>query len=331
MKMLLTGGAGYVGSACLRWLIRNGHEPFAFDNLSLGNAWSVPSDRLIVGDILDFDGLSRALREYDIEGVIHFAALAVVPESVADPASYWQTNVVGTKTLLDAMRSVGVRKIVFSSTCAVYGENHESPLTETMACNPCHPYGSTKMAVEQMIREFSAAYGIGHTSLRYFNVAGADSDGRFGECRRHETHLIPLILAVANGKREKLVVFGTDFPTPDGTCVRDYIHTEDLSYAHQLAMEQLDTGQANVFNVGTGVGASVLEVLHAAEEVAGFEIPHELADRRPGDPPALFANAEKIRAELNWQPKYTNIRDIVETAWNWHRNEEARLTEFGAI
>ncbi len=323
MEILLTGGAGYVGSACLRWLLKQGHDPVAYDDLSLGNEWAVPKERLVIGDILDFDTLCATLLDRQIEGVIHFAALAVVPESVSDPASYWRTNVIGTKTLLDAMRECDVKKLVFSSTCAVYGEKHTPPLVEDMTCDPCHPYGTTKWASEQMIREYTAAYGIGHTILRYFNVSGADPDGQFGESRRHETHLIPLVLAVATGKREKLLIFGDDWPTRDGTCVRDYIHTDDLASAHQLALETLEPGMNRIYNVGTGVGVSVMEVLRACEAAVGHPIAHEVVGRRPGDPAVLFANSEKIQKELGWQPRYTDIRDIVATAWKWH-NENPR-------
>lgn len=317
MNLLLTGGAGYVGSACLRWLLRCGHAPVAFDNLSEGNRAAVPDGRLVVGDIEDRAALETAIREHEIEAVLHFAAVTSVPESVNDPERYWRVNVGGTKNVLDAMRSCGVRKLLFSSSAATYNPRNAMPLSETSEPGPETPYGTTKLAGEWMIREYSHTYGIGYTVLRYFNASGADPDGEFGEDRRRETHLIPLILYAAAGRREKAMVFGDDWDTPDGTCVRDYVHTDDLAQAHQLALDTLQPGTGRAYNVGTGTGSSVWAVLRACEEVVGREIPHEVGPRRPGDPRVLLANAEKISRELGWQPRYSSVRDVVATAWNW--------------
>jgi len=317
MRILLTGGAGYIGSACLRWLLSHGHDAIAFDNLSEGNAGSVPDDRLVVGDILDTEALTEALKRHRAEAVMHFAALAVVPESVSDPERYYRINVIGTKSVLDAMRAAEVPRIVFSGTCAVYGSRNPMPLTEDSPTYPEHPYGSTKRAAEQMIADYHRAYGLGYAVLRYFNAAGADPDGQHGEARRHETHLIPLALKAADGQIPELTIFGNDWPTRDGTCVRDYIHTQDLADAHQKAVEAIGPGEARLYNVGSGTGASVLEVVHACEEVVGRPIPRKVAGRRPGDPAELIASPSKIERELGWKPQCSDIGTIVETAWRW--------------
>jgi UDP-glucose 4-epimerase len=322
MKILLTGGAGYVGSACLRWLLDHGHDPIAYDSLTEGNPAAVPqsSDRLIRGDILDTDRLSDVLRRLGVEAVMHFAALASVPDSISDPDSYYRVNVAGTKSVLDAMRAAGVRKILFSSTSATYGFHSEMPLREDSLQAPETPYGTTKLAAEWMIKEYARAYDLGYTLLRYFNAAGADPDGNFGEDRRHEAHLIPLIFQAAVGRRPKIMIYGDDYPTPDGTCIRDYVHTTDLAQAHQLAVESLGPGIGRAYNLGSGTGASVLEVLRACEAAAGRPIPHEIAGRRPGDPAVLIASPGKIARELGWKPRFPDIRDIALTAWNWHRS-----------
>jgi len=321
MKILLTGGAGYVGSACLRWLLHHGHDPIAYDNLVEGNVAAVPdaSNRLIVGDIAQSDCLAQVLREHRIEAVMHFAALASVPDSIADPESYYRANVLGTKSVLDAMRTAGVRKILFSSTAATYGFHSEMPLREDSPQLPETPYGTTKLAAEWLIKDYTRAYGLGYTLLRYFNASGADFDGEHGEDRRHESHLIPLIFQVALGRREKLLIFGGDYPTSDGTCVRDYVHTEDLAQAHQLAVESVEPGMGRTYNMGSGTGVTVLEVLRACEEAVGRPIPHEVVGRRPGDPGVLIATPDKIVRELGWSPRYTDIREIVLTAWKWHQ------------
>ncbi len=321
MKILLTGGAGYVGSACLRWLLEHGHDAIAYDNLSEGNRAAVPeaSRRLIVGEMADTAALAEAMRGRGVEAVMHFAALASVPESVADPESYYRVNVGGTESVLDAMREAGVRRIVFSSTCATYGFHTEMPLREDSPQLPETPYGKTKLACEWMIQDYARAYGLGYAVLRYFNAAGADPGGDHGEDRRHEGHLIPLVLQAAVGRRPKVMIYGTDYPTRDGTCERDYIHTADLAQAHQLAIEALEPGAGRAYNVGTGGGATVLEVLRACEEAVGRPIPHEFAGRRPGDPAVLIGSADRLRRELGWSPRYPDIGDIVRTAWEWHR------------
>jgi UDP-glucose 4-epimerase len=321
MKILLTGGAGYVGSACLRWLLDRGHDPMAYDDLSEGNPAAVPQaeGRLIRGDIAETERLADVLRRHGIEAVMHFAALASVPDSIADPEAYYRVNVAGTKSVLDAMRAAGVRKVLFSSTAATYGFHGEMPLREDSLQAPETPYGSTKLAAEWLIKDYARAYGLGYTLLRYFNAAGADPGGGFGEDRRHEAHLIPLIFQAAVGRRPKVILYGDDYPTPDGTCVRDYVHTSDLAQAHQLAVESLEPGMGRAYNLGSGTGASVLEVLRACEAAAGRAIPHEVAGRRPGDPGVLIASPEKIIKELGWSPRHSDIRQIVRTAWDWHR------------
>lgn len=319
MKILLTGGAGYIGSTALRWLLKNGHDPIAYDNLSAGNRKAVPADRLVVGDLADVPAMVRAMRDHEIDAVMHFAALASVPESVSDPSSYYRTNVLGTKNLLDAMLEAGVKKIVFSSTAATYGNRDRMPIREDDPQNPEHAYGRSKLAAEWMIRDYSRAYGIGYTSLRYFNASGADEDGEHGEHRKSESHLIPLALYVAIGKRPQLQVCGADWDTRDGTCIRDYVHVEDLAQAHQLAIEALKPGEGTEYNLGTGTGVSVLEVVEACGEVVGAPIRYEVVGRRPGDPATLVTTPEKIVRELGWKPKYTTIKSIIETAWRWHQ------------
>lgn len=331
MKILLTGGAGYVGSACLRWLLAHGHDPIAYDNLSEGNRAAVPgaAQRLIVGDIADTDALAEVMHSRGVEAVMHFAALASVPESVADPEAYYRVNVGGTKSVLDAMRAAGVLRIVFSSTCATYGFHAEMPLREDSPQLPETPYGRTKLACEWMIRDYALAYGLGYTLLRYFNAAGADPGGDYGEDRRHEGHLIPLVLQVAVGRRPKVIIYGTDYPTRDGTCERDYIHTSDLAQAHQRTIEAIEPGKGRAYNVGTGTGATVLEVLRACEGALGRPIPHEFAGRRPGDPAVLIGAADRLRGELGWSPRYPDIRDIVRTAWEWHRRHPSGYSSEG--
>ena len=320
MKILLTGGAGYIGSACLRWLLANGHDPIAYDNMTEGNAASVPEGRLVVGDILDFDALLGAMRAHGVEAVMHFAALASVPASIADPDNYWKTNVVGTKNVLDAMRAAGAKRVVFSSTAATYSFSAPMPLTEGSPQLPETPYGTSKLAAERLIKDYARAYDMGYAILRYFNASGADPDGLHGESRHVEGHLIPLTLLVAVGRRDHLKVYGGDWDTRDGSCVRDYVHTQDLAQAHQLAVENIGPGVGRVYNVGSGTGASVLEVLRACEEAVGRPIKHEVVGRRPGDPGTLVATPEKIARELGWSPRFADIRAIVDTAWRWHRS-----------
>jgi len=319
MKILLTGGAGYVGSSCLRWLRTHGHNVMAYDNLSEGNAAAVDGAELVVGDLADKALMSKVMREYRPDAVMHFAAVASVPESIKDPESYYRVNVQGTKNLLDAMLENNIKRIVFSSTAATYGFTAEMPLRETSAQVPEVPYGRSKLAAEWLIRDYCTAYGVGFTIFRYFNASGADIDGRHGEARRNESHLIPLALSVATGVKEKLLVFGNDYPTRDGSCVRDYVHTADLANAHQLAVESLEPGMQRFYNLGSGKGSTVLEVLRACEKINGKPIRHEIVARRPGDPAVLIASDERIRKELHWDPVY-NIEDIVRTAWQWHKS-----------
>ena len=320
MRLLLTGGAGYVGSACLRWLLQHGHDAIAYDNLCEGNAASVPKGRLIEGDILDTNRLTEALQSHKADAVLHFAAMASVPESIAAPELYWRVNVIGTKSVLDAMQKAGVKRIVFSSTAAVYGFHAEMPLRESVSKTPETPYGTTKLACEWIIAEYARAYNMGYTALRYFNASGADIDGLNGEARRVEAHLIPLVFQAALGQRPSIKVCGTDYPTRDGTCVRDYVHVLDLAQAHQRAVETLEPGMGRAYNIGSGTGTTVLEVIHACEEVLGRPVPHEMADRRPGDPAVLVASPDKLVTELGWAPNYSAIRTIADSAWRWHHS-----------
>ena len=320
MRVLVTGGAGYVGSACLRHLIASGHEPLAYDNLCEGHGEAVPGGRLVEGDIADTDQLIRALREHGADAVMHFAAATYVGESVTNPDYHYSNNIAGTLSLLRAMREVGVNRMLFSSTCATYGDNPEPPMNEESAQIPCSPYARTKLAVEWMIRDFAHAYGFGFTLLRYFNAAGADADGEYGEAHDPETHIIPLVLEVPMGKRDKIMIFGNDYPTPDGTCVRDYVHTSDLASAHLLAIEATTPDTDDVFNIGTGDGNSVMDILRACETVAGQSIPYEVVDRRPGDAPSLVADPKMLKSKLGWRPRFDSIEKIVESAWRWHSN-----------
>lgn len=319
MNVLLTGGAGYVGSHAARMLRQAGHEAWVYDNLSYGHRQAVSADRFIEGDLMHGAGLAAAFRDHQIDAVMHFAAFAYVGESVTDPAKYYQNNVVGTLSLLDAMRATGVNKIVFSSTCATYGVPEVVPITEAEKQAPINPYGFTKLVIEHALKDYAAAYGFGYAALRYFNASGAADDGSIGEDHCPETHLIPLVLDVALGKREEIKIFGDDYDTPDGTCIRDYIHVDDLATAHIAALERLEPGKGLCLNLGTGEGASVKEVIDACREVTGHEIPAKTVERRPGDPDMLVADASLAHKTLDWQPKYVGIKPIVESAWGWHR------------
>lgn len=318
MRIFVTGGAGYVGSACLRRLLEAGHEAFAFDNLKEGHDAAVPDGRLIRGDILDTVTVADALRRTGAEAVMHFAAATYVGESVTNPEYHYRNNIAGTLSLLNAMREAGVDRMLFSSTCATYGLNPVVPMAEDAAQDPCSPYARTKLAVEWMIRDFAHAYGLGFTLLRYFNAAGASPDGSHGEDHDPETHLIPLVLRVPLGRAEQITVYGDDYPTPDGTCIRDYVHVDDLAEAHLRAIAATTPTTAEVYNIGTGRGNSVLEVLAACEAVTGQTIPRRIAARRPGDAPALVADPRKLMERLGWRPRYPEIRAIIETAWRWH-------------
>lgn len=319
MNILVTGGAGYIGSACLRWLIARGHNAIAFDDLSEGNADAVPGGRLVVGDILDADALSDAMNEHHIDAVMHFAAVASVPESISHPDLYWRINVMGTKSVLDTMRENDVRTILFSSTAATYSFECGMPINEDSPQDPKVPYGTTKLAAEWMIKEYAHAYDMGYAILRYFNASGADSDSEFGEDRRNESHVIPLVLQTALGQHDTFRIFGDDWDTRDGTCVRDFIHTDDLAQAHQMVVEAIRVGDRRVYTCGSGSGTTVREVVEACERVVGHSIPVEIVDRRPGDPGVLIATPERLVSELGWSPNYTSIEDIVATAWNWSR------------
>ena len=321
MKVLVTGGAGYIGSHTVLSLVESGHEVIVYDNLSKGHTQAVQGCEFVRGDIFDEELLTEVFRCYSIDAVVHFAACIQVGESVADPRLYYCNNVMGTLSLLSAMLARNVKQLVFSSTAAVYGEPEESPITENCAKNQTNPYGRTKWIMEQAMADYSVAYGLNYIALRYFNACGAHPSGTIGEDHDPESHLIPLVLQAASGVRDSIKVFGTDYPTLDGTCVRDYIHVDDLARAHVLALEHLAAGNSsNAFNLGVGNGFSVKEIIDAAERVTGKSIAREYSARRPGDPAVLVADSAKIRTLLGWQPQYTNIEDIIRTAWNWHCN-----------
>ena len=316
MKLLVTGGAGYIGSIVARRLLDAGHDVLVFDSLERGHREAVaPAARLVVGDLRDAGAIRGAMSE-ELDGVLHFAALALVGESVAQPELYYRANVLGTLNLLEAMRDAAVTRLVFSSTCAVYGQPDEVPIREDAPPRPMNAYGASKLAVDNMIRDFCVAFGLGAVSLRYFNVAGA-AEGA-GEDHEPETHLIPNVLNAAMGKTEQVQVFGTDYPTPDGTAIRDYIHVDDLATAHLLALDAATRGEHRIYNLGTGDGFSVREVIETVREVTGVDIPVKESPRRPGDPPRLVAASEKITSELGWEPA-KNLRTMVADAWEFAR------------
>ena len=318
--ILVMGGAGYIGSHTVKHLLDNGYGVVVSDNLIYGHRQAIdPRAEFVHADLLDTVSLQKLFAQRQIESVIHFAAFAYVGESVHEPEKYYYNNVVGTINLLQAMLAHGVKKIVFSSTCATYGEPQYTPIDEKHNQAPINPYGRTKLMIEQIFADYERAYGLQHIALRYFNAAGASADGTLGESHSPETHLIPLVLKAISGERKSISVFGTDYDTPDGTCIRDYIHVEDLALAHRLAVEKLGTYNGCI-NLGTGIGTSVKEIITAAEEVSGKKCPVEYAPRRAGDPARLFANNTKAKEVLGWQPKYTNIKDIIQTAWNWELN-----------
>ena len=324
MKLLVTGGAGYIGSVVANQLLERGHEVAVLDDLSRGHRAAVPSGaRLAEVGLADAEATRDALAE-GFDGVLHFAALALVAESVEFPERYHRNNFVGTLNLLDAMREHGIRRLVFSSTCATYGEPDEVPMPETLPTNPVNSYGNSKLAVDRMIGDECRAHGLGATSLRYFNVAGAS--GGLGEDHYPETHLIPLVLQAAAGTREHVSVFGTDYPTEDGTAVRDYIHVEDLGRAHLLAMDAIEPGVHTIYNLGNGLGFSVRQVIEAARKVTGREIPVKEEPPRPGDPAQLVASSEKIRAELGWEPE-KDLEAMIADAWAWR---QARPDGYGS-
>jgi UDP-glucose 4-epimerase len=325
MKLLVTGGAGYIGSIVARQLLKGGHEVVVLDNLRQGHRQAVPEGaELIVADLLDAEAVDAAV-ERGFDAVLHFAALALVGESGTNPERYYRTNISGTLNLLEAMRGAEVPSLVFSSTCAVYGQPDEVPMDEATPTRPTSAYGRTKLAVDWLISDFCSAHGLGAVSLRYFNVAGA-SDG-LGEDHRPETHLIPNVLRAALGANPFVEIFGTDYPTPDGTAIRDYIHIEDLSEAHVLALEATRPGEHRIYNLGNGSGFSVREVIAAAERVTGVEVQTREAPRRPGDPPALVAASDRIRSELGWKPRKAGLDEMVADAWAFARSRPDGYSE----
>ncbi len=320
MSILVTGGAGYIGSHTVRYLKEKNEDVIVLDNLQTGFRESVDVEKFYQMDLRDKD-IDRVFKENDITGVIHFAANSLVGVSVKEPFEYYDNNVYGTLCLLKAMMENDVKNIVFSSTAAVYGEPENTPILESDKTLPTNPYGETKLTMEKMMKWFDDAYGTKYVSLRYFNAAGAHENGDIGECHNPETHLIPLILQVPLGNREKISIFGDDYNTPDGTCIRDYIHVWDLADAHYLAYKyMLDGNDSEIFNLGSGNGFSVKEVVDVARKVTGHEIPAEIADRRPGDPAVLVASSEKIKKTLGWNPQRTNLEEIIKDAWNFHKN-----------
>lgn len=320
MAILVTGGAGYIGSHTVSELLDRGEEVVVVDHLGQGHREALRGGKLYEGDIRDRQFMEQVFRENQIESVIHFAASSLVGESMQQPGKYYDNNVYGTLCLLEVMNAYNVKRIVFSSTAATYGEPEKVPIVEGDRTEPTNTYGETKLAMERMMRWFDQAHGIKYVSLRYFNAAGAHVSGVIGEDHSPETHLIPLVLQAALKQREYISVFGEDYPTEDGTCVRDYIHVTDLADAHILAVQYLRDGQeSNFFNLGSGRGFSVKEVIETAGKVTGLEIPVRVEARRSGDPAVLVASSEKARTQLGWKPKYDNLETIVQTAWNWHQ------------
>ncbi|HET6441347.1 MAG TPA: UDP-glucose 4-epimerase GalE [Phycisphaerae bacterium] len=317
MNVFVTGGAGYIGSHVVRLLLEAGHRVRVYDNLAEGHAAAIPEETLVRGDLMDAQRLVEAMDE-GFDCVMHFAAHCYVGESMINPEKYYATNVVAGLRLLTAMRRAGVRRIVFSSSAATYGEPEQIPITEEHPQNPINAYGQTKLDFEHALGFYAGAYGLGYASLRYFNAAGAAPDGAIGEDHDPETHLVPIVLQAALGQRESVQIFGTDYPTRDGTCVRDYIHVCDLAQAHILAMERIEPGKGGWYNLGNGNGYTVREVIDVARKTTGRKIPAEAGPRRPGDPPELVASSEKIARELGWKPQYPDLETIIETAWRWH-------------
>ncbi len=320
MNVMVVGGAGYIGSHAVRLLLEAGHKVCVYDNLSRGHREAVPDGMLVEGELSDRKKVVATLRDKKIDAVMHFAAFALVNESVTDPSLYYQNNVVAALELLEAMREANVKKIVFSSTTATYGEPDIVPIPETTLQQPINPYGFTKLVIEQALADYASAYGFAYAALRYFNAAGARPDGTIGEDHDPETHLIPIILQVALGQRDKITVFGDDYPTPDGTCIRDYIHIDDLGDAHLRALDRLKPGTGLCVNLGTGKGTSVREIVEACREVTGHPIPEVMGERRAGDPPKLIADARLANELLGWTPTYMDVKSIVETAWKWHQS-----------
>lgn len=323
MAVLVCGGAGYIGSHINKQLNKEGYETVVFDNLVYGHREAVKWGHFVQGDLQNLDEIEAVFREYKIEAVFHFAAYAYVGESVEQPEKYYYNNVANTLNLLHVMKKYGCDKIIFSSTCATYGEPEKVPITEDMPQKPINPYGASKLMVERIFKDYSRAYGLKFVVLRYFNAAGADPEGEIGESHTPETHLIPLVLDAASGMRKDIRVFGTDYDTPDGSCIRDYIHVYDLATAHLLALHYLEKGkESDFFNLGNALGTSVFEVIEAVKRISGREFTVTRSDRRAGDPARLVGSSEKARRELGWEPVYGDIDSIVEHAWNWHEKAE---------
>ena len=321
MKVLVTGGAGYIGSHFVKMLLECGHQPIVLDNLSRGHKEAVPQAVLFEDiDLLDADALLYAIQTHLPAAVVHFAAFAYVGESVKRPGIYYQNNVVGSLNLIRLCAENGVKNFIFSSTCSIYGNPTQVPISEDQPSNPINPYANTKLMIETMLKDFETANGMKHVALRYFNAAGADPSGSIGESHDPEPHLIPIILEAALGKRKKVSVFGNDYDTTDGTCIRDYIHVNDLADAHLKAIDYLINGnESTIINLGTGKGNSVLEIIEKSKVITEKEIPFEIVERRAGDPAVLVADNKKAREVLDWSPKYS-IEKIIETAWRWHQN-----------
>lgn len=319
MNILVAGGAGYIGSHVALDLYRNGHNPIIFDNLVKGHAEAVKAGKFIEGDIGNPELVKKIIREEQIEAVVHLCAYSLVGESVVEPAKYFQNNLVSGLAFLDTLRECGVKRFVFSSTAAVFGEPERTPIPEEHPKNPTNPYGLSKLAFEGILNAYDRAYGMKFMALRYFNAAGADFQEEIGEDHQPESHLIPVVLQVATGERTHIEVYGTDYPTPDGTCVRDYIHVNDLAQAHRLAIEALANGkESTVYNLGNGLGFSNRQVIETARKITGKELPLKEGPRRPGDPAILVASSDKIQNELGWNPKYPDLETIIKSAWNWH-------------
>ena len=317
--ILVTGGAGYIGSHTVRELRERGMDVVVYDNLSTGHIQSIGDTPFVKGDLFDVELLRRIFREYGVDSVIHFAAYSLVGESMVNPAKYYHNNVAGTLALLDAMLAENVKYLVFSSSAATYGDCGDGLITENSPQNPTSVYGQTKLMMEQFMQDYDKAYGMKYVALRYFNAAGAHASGEIGEAHNPESHLIPLILQVSNGKREQINIFGDDYPTHDGTCIRDYIHITDLADAHIKALEYLKNGgKSTYYNLGNGNGFSVKEVIDTVEKVVGSPVKKQVVERRPGDPASLVASSEKIQKELGWKPKYDTLDSIVASAWKWH-------------
>jgi UDP-glucose 4-epimerase len=322
MTVLVTGGAGYIGSHTVRKLIDKKFDVVILDNISRGHIESVPKNVHFENvDLLSEKDLDNVLAKYKIDAVIHFAAFAYVGESVENPVLYYQNNVVGSFNLIKSVNKAGIKKFVFSSTCSIYGNPENIPISEKEPANPINPYARTKYMIENILNDFDTSFGLKYVALRYFNAAGDSDNGSIGESHNPEPHLIPLVLFTALGKRDSIKIYGDDYPTPDGTCIRDYIHVNDLADAHIRALDYLEKGESTVINLGTGNGYSVKEIVDEARKVTGKEIKAEIVSRRPGDPAILIADNKKAKEVLGWNPEY-NLNRILETAWNWHKNQK---------